>query len=63
MISEIIWSLVGMVWLIISIYFCFILIKYGTPFFKKMFNTIQSDKNNLDVISQYKKIFNSQSKK
>lgn len=36
MVSEIIWSLVGVVWLIISIYIAYLVIKYGSQLFKKL---------------------------
>lgn len=36
MVSEIIWSLVGVVWLLISVYIAYLVLKYGSQLFKKM---------------------------
>ena len=36
MVSEIIWSLVGVVWLFISIYIAYLVVKYGSQLFKKL---------------------------
>lgn len=34
MVSEIIWGLVGVVWLITSIYICYLVFKYGSKIMK-----------------------------
>jgi hypothetical protein len=34
--SEIIWSLVGVVWLAISIYIAYLVFKFGKPLFQKL---------------------------
>ena len=38
MISEIIWSLVGTVWLVISVYIAYLIFKFGKSIFKSLTN-------------------------
>ena len=61
MFSEIIWSLVGIVWLIISIYIAYLVFKFGKPLFQNIlkFNGF----GNLSEISRVIQQFNQNNKK
>jgi hypothetical protein len=52
MFSEIIWSLVGIVWLIISIYIAYLVFKFGKPIFQSFLKS-----NGIGNISEINKVF------
>jgi hypothetical protein len=61
MFSEIIWSLVGIVWLVISIYIAYLVFKFGKPIFQSLLK--MSGVNNLSEISKSLQQFNHINKK
>jgi hypothetical protein len=61
MYSDIIWSLVGIVWLIISIYIAYLVFKFGKPIFQNFLKI--SGVGNLSEISKTLQQFNNINKK
>jgi hypothetical protein len=61
MFSEIIWSLVGIVWLVISIYIAYLVFKFGKPIFQSLLK--MSGVGNLSEITKTLQQFNHINKK
>ena len=57
MISEIIWSLVGTVWLVISVYIAYLVFKFGQSIFKSLIN-VKSITNTTEISKIFQNLKN-----